>query len=452
VIVTVETLTPVQGPARIGQATAVEQSRAVAEVAAAVQVAQACPRDLGYAVDEMRRSCQQARLAERAFFRYSRGDGPVTGPSIHLARELARCWGNVQYGVHELRRDDEHGQSEMQAWAWDVQTNSRASTTFIVPHARDTRRGRRELTDLRDIYENNANNAARRLREMILGLLPQWYVEEAKDLCTGTIERGGGKPLAQRVADSLKAFAELGITQDRIERKIGHPSSAWTPQDLATLSVVYTSIKRGEVRIEDEFDLSAVSVADVTPAAAPAPSPAEQAVQPERGGGLVDPDVVVHQPIDERQWRAINERFREMGVNGTGQARARLVILWAIVDRPELAKGSDLTAAEAQLVLDNLAGDAGIKLVVDVLTKDGAPAHLIPATAPQSDEEPDPAEPTAGDVARAELEQMADEMVAGDRPDPGATSADDVDPIVEAGFSSDQPTGEWPAEEPEGWR
>jgi hypothetical protein len=75
----------------------------------------------------MRESCSQKGLAERAFFRYSRGGSQITGPSVHLARELARCFGNVQYGIAELRRDDEHGESEMQAFAWDVQTNTRAT-------------------------------------------------------------------------------------------------------------------------------------------------------------------------------------------------------------------------------------------------------------------------------------------------------------------------------------
>ena len=67
-------------PSRIGQATAVEQSRAIAEVHAAIVVAQQCPRDVQQAIRDMRDSCRQKALAERAFFRYSRGDGPVTGP------------------------------------------------------------------------------------------------------------------------------------------------------------------------------------------------------------------------------------------------------------------------------------------------------------------------------------------------------------------------------------
>ena len=246
-------------PARIGQGTAVEQSRAAAEVQAAVVVAQQCPRNIQQAVAQMRESCNQMFLAERAFYRYPKGGQTITGASVHLARELARCWGNVQYGLIEMRRDDDYGQSEMQAFAWDVQTNSRNSSTFIVPHRRDTKNGPQAVTDMRDIYELNTNNGARRVREAIFAILPPWFVEEAKELCNATLRNGGGKPLAQRVADAIKTFEGIGITADRIENRLERPSGKWTEHDVAQLIVIYKSIQRGEVTAEDEFPAPRVS-------------------------------------------------------------------------------------------------------------------------------------------------------------------------------------------------
>ncbi|MGY1579198.1 hypothetical protein [Streptomyces sp. MN13] len=259
-------------PARIGQGTAVEQSRAAAEVQAAVVVAQQCPRNIQAAVAEMRESCKQQGLAERAFFRYSRGGSTVTGASVHLARELARVWGNVQYGLVEMRRDDEYGQSEMQAFAWDVQTNSRNSSTFIVPHRRDTKSGTKQLTDMRDIYENNANNGARRVREAIFAILPPWFVEEAKELCNQTLRDGGGKPLAQRIADAIKAFEGLGVTADRIEARFERESGKWTEHDVAQLLVIFKSIQRGEVTAEEEFPAPRVSTDELTGGTTPKPA------------------------------------------------------------------------------------------------------------------------------------------------------------------------------------
>jgi hypothetical protein len=260
----IERMTPAAAPARVGQGTAVEQSRAVAEVQAAIVVAQQCPRDINAAIAEMRQSCTQMYLAERAQFRFPRAGSTVSGPSVHLARELARCWGNIQYGLVEMRRDDEFGESEMQAFAWDVQKNSRTSSTFIVPHKRDQKGGPKQLTDMRDIYENNANNGARRVREAIFAILPPWFVEEAKELCAKTIRDGGGKPLNIRVADAIKAFEGIGVTADRIETKLTRPSGKWTEHDVAQLLVIFQSVQRGEVTVDEEFPEPRVTVDEIT--------------------------------------------------------------------------------------------------------------------------------------------------------------------------------------------
>lgn len=251
-------------PARIGQGTVVEQSRAVAEVQAAIVVAQNCPRNSRAAIEAARDSCGRKALADRAFFRFARAGQNITGPTVHLARELARCWGNVQYGITELRRDDEYGQSEMQAWAWDVQTNTRVSSTFIVPHRRDTRSGATTLTDQRDIYENNANNAARRLREAIFDILPPWFTEEAIEVCNRTLEHGEGVPLPTRIANLLKHYALIGVTEGQLESKMGRPSGEWTPFDVSQLGVIFQSIKRGETTREEEFPEERTSASEIT--------------------------------------------------------------------------------------------------------------------------------------------------------------------------------------------
>jgi len=253
---------PVALPSRVGQGTAVEQSRAVAQVQAAVLVAMQYPRSVPGALAEMRESCKIQRLAEKAFFRFPRGGKQVTGPSIHLARELARCWGNIDYGLSELLRDDEHGQSEMHAHAWDLERNTRTASTFIVPHRRTGANSER-LFDMRDIYENNANNGARRVREAIFAVLPKWFSDEAQDLCMETLKNGGGIPLARRIANCIEQFEEGGVALDQLERKIGAPSGKWTAVDLAQLAVILGSLKRGEVRVQDEFEARRVTAAEI---------------------------------------------------------------------------------------------------------------------------------------------------------------------------------------------
>ncbi|MEU9597183.1 hypothetical protein AB0E06_10260 [Streptomyces sp. NPDC048109] len=254
-------------PAFIGQGTAVEQSRAVAEVQAAVIVARQFPRNEAQTIAKMRTGFAQHSLAVRSFFRFRRGTSNVSGETIQFAKELARCWTNIHYGVHELRRDDAAGESEMQAWAWDLETNERASTTFIVPHTRWTKTdGGTRLEDPRDVYENNSNNGARRLREMIFSVLPDWFREQAKTIATNTLEKGqGDKPLAQRTADCIAHFEGLGVTVEQLEEnRSGRPSGKWTNLDLGQLSIISESIRRGETTIEEEFPQQRVTAAEIT--------------------------------------------------------------------------------------------------------------------------------------------------------------------------------------------
>ena len=235
------------------QATTIEQSRAVAEVQGALTVAQQRPRDIIRAMNAALETCKTIEMAERAFFKFPRGGKSITGPTIHLAVELARCWGNIKYGIAELDRDDHDGRSEMLAIAWDLETNTQSTMTFIAPHKRDKRGGAEVLSDLRDIYENNANMGARRLRECIFRILPPSLIERAKSQCMATLKDGGGRPLVERLANMIQAYEKIGVARDRIEQKSGMSVNKMTELDVANLQVSWQSINRGEISAEQEF-------------------------------------------------------------------------------------------------------------------------------------------------------------------------------------------------------
>lgn len=261
-------------PDRIGQFTAVEQSRAVAEVHAAILIARENPRRTQDSLRAMRISCAILSLAERAFFRFPRAKQTITGESVYLARELARCWGNIQWGVMELSRDDQYGQSEMMAYAWDLESNARPVSVFIVPHRRDLREGKTEtLSAMRDIYENNANAGARRVRECIFSVLPIWYVDEAKELCRATLKKeSSDKPLPQRIADAIAGYRTIGVREEQIETKLGRSSNRWDADDLDQLGIIWRSIQRREISRDDEFPpIATVTAAEIAAAAAQTP-------------------------------------------------------------------------------------------------------------------------------------------------------------------------------------
>lgn len=264
-------------PRPASQGTAIEQTRAAAEVAAAVSVARNFPRSPSAASEAMRELCSRLAVAQKAFYEVpNRG----AGMSVHIARELARIWGNLDYGVRELGRNDGDGVSEMQVWAWDVEQNVRSTRSFIQPHAKSLTGGRRkDLTDLNDIYLNNQNTGARAVRECIFTVLPGWFLADAEAMLRQTLENGDGKPIAQRQTDTAAAFAKIGVTQKRLEERLGKPLTRWESSDIASLYRVYSSIAQDGIPAAEFFPEAAVTVAALpaTPADPMERTPEEQA-------------------------------------------------------------------------------------------------------------------------------------------------------------------------------
>lgn len=256
-------------PGSMSQATTIESSRAVAEVLAAVEIALRRPRDLSRVDAEMRRACAEPVLADHAFWSFPRGNNTLTGESIHLARALARCWTNLNYGIKELARNDERGESEMLAFAWDLEANIYVSNSFLVPHKRDREKGITPglLTSMRDIYENNTNQGARRVRECIFAVLPEAFVAAAAERCRAAI-RPTARELGPKTATLVADFGRGGITEQQLETKLDKPRSSWTADDYAELSVLFSSLRRKEISKEEAFPTPRVTTAEIEAASA----------------------------------------------------------------------------------------------------------------------------------------------------------------------------------------
>ena len=175
----------------------------------------------------------------------------MTGPSIRLAEAIAQQWGNMQFGIRELSSNSK--QSEVQAFAWDVETNVRREVTFTVPHIRYTKSGGKKLEDPRDIYEMVANQGARRLRACILAVIPGDVVEAAVQQCGATLasQEYASKEGIKKMIDTFKT--RFGVTQDQIEEFFGCRAEAINGPQIVRLRGIYSSLKDGMSVPEDWF-------------------------------------------------------------------------------------------------------------------------------------------------------------------------------------------------------
>lgn len=230
---------------------AIEASRAVAEAQGKLIIAKRFPRDEVEAYNKAMQVCKLPTMAEKAFYSFPRGGQTVEGPTIRFAEELARCWGNIDYGIKELSQDK--GKSEMQAYAWDLETNAQSVQNFTNPHIREVNGKMRTLTSQRDIYENNANMATRRLRSRILAILPAWFVEDAIAECKKTIAGQNDIPLIERVKKMVVQFAKFGVTQEQIETRLKRKVNTMTVEDFTEYLGIYNAIKNGESKVSEWF-------------------------------------------------------------------------------------------------------------------------------------------------------------------------------------------------------
>lgn len=236
---------------------AIEASRAIAEAQGKLVIAKRFPRDEVQAYAKAIEACQRPTMAEKAFYSFPRGGQTVEGPTIRFAEELARCWGNIDYGIKELSQDN--GKSEMQAYAWDLETNAQSVQNFTNPHQREQGKKMVTLTSQRDIYENNANMATRRLRSRILAILPSWFVEDCIDECKKTVAGNNELPLVDRVKKMVVQFAKFGVTQEQIEKRLKKKVDTMTSDDFVEYVGIYNAIKNKESKISEWFEAETVA-------------------------------------------------------------------------------------------------------------------------------------------------------------------------------------------------
>lgn len=229
----------------------VASQREIAQVQGQILMARKFPRDVIAAIDRVKNACMRQGLAEVALYEYSRGGTPVVGPSIRMAEAIAQAWGNIRFGIREL--EQRPGESTVEAFAWDVETNTEQTKVFQVPHVRHTKKGQYALDDPRDVYEMVANQGARRLRACILGIIPGDVIETAVQQVKETLE-SKVNVTPEKIASMLAALAEFGVTRTQVEKRIQRRVDTITPAQMLGVGRIVNSLRDGMSSAADWFE------------------------------------------------------------------------------------------------------------------------------------------------------------------------------------------------------
>lgn len=241
-------------------------TKEVAEVQAQMQIARSNPRNQIQAMDRVLNAFTRPGLAEAGVYEYSRGGTQITGLSIRAAEALAQNWGNIRTGIKELTR--QNGVSEVQSYAWDMETGFYEERTFHIRHWRDTKQGGYALKDERDIYELIANMGARRQRACILAVIPG-DVKEAAERQIHTTMKANVEITPESIKKMVDYFAEtFGVSQQMIEARIQRRIESIMPAQMLQLKRIAQSLKDGMGTVGDFFEVDEAAPATGTQAAA----------------------------------------------------------------------------------------------------------------------------------------------------------------------------------------
>lgn len=259
-------------------AVSIESERAIADAQGALIIAKRFPRNINAALEQFLVSCANQSFAGSAFYSMPRGGQTISGPSIRFAEEAARCMTNIEFGIRELSREE--GRSEVEAFCWDKETNTKSVHQFSVRHVIDLSGGKsKDAKSERDIDDLVSNKGGRRLRARILAIIPKWFQDEGIEMCRKTLAGQSSEPLPVRIRKMMKAFSSFGVTEKMLTTYMEKPLDQVTLDELIDLTGVYNALRDG-AKPSEYF--GAAPAVEPLPTPTPAQTPAANQNEPQQ--------------------------------------------------------------------------------------------------------------------------------------------------------------------------
>lgn len=241
-------------------------AREQADIQSALIVAKRFPRNEDEAFAKLLKASKRSSFAANARYAFPRGGATVTGPSVNLAREAARMWGNIRYGINVLPSSDDA--YHIEAWALDVETNTRTSAQDRFAKKIYRKRGGWQKTeDERDLRELLNRRGALAVRNCLLQLLPRDLIEDALSACAETDRKAAQGDLKKDPTTVRRgligAFGEFGVTVEMLETFLGHSMEELNAEEVTNLRGVYKSMRDGNSKRGDHFKLPGESTPDL---------------------------------------------------------------------------------------------------------------------------------------------------------------------------------------------
>jgi len=237
-------------------AIAERQMAVMQEIQGAMVMAKKFPRDERQVFSDVVSDMGRKTMALSATYKYKRGGTEIKGPSVKLARAIARRWGNLRWGTEVIGDDGEH--VTIESFAWDVQDHNKKTmqdrfsklVQRKVTDANGEQITKWVVPDERDLRELINRRAAINERNCMLQIFPADLVEVAMTAARNTVENQIDDPKKEEKRLVLE-FRKLGVSAKQLNDYVG--SETWGIQDIADLQEVLTSIQEGNSSRDEYF-------------------------------------------------------------------------------------------------------------------------------------------------------------------------------------------------------
>lgn len=226
----------------------------VSQLESQISAAQRFPRNVGKSFSEaLQIATSDEEVAQSCL--YSRPVGKddhgkqiyAEGMSIRLAEIVFSCWGNIELGARIIGTDEKTVTA--QGIARDLEKNITASSEVVESIL--TKYGKRYSESQIIVTQKAAMAKAR--RDAIFQIIPRALCKQILDACKN-YSVGKVQDISRRRSSAIEWASKIGVSKERLFAAIGvNSGEEINSEHLITLTGLKTSIKDGEIDVEEAF-------------------------------------------------------------------------------------------------------------------------------------------------------------------------------------------------------
>lgn len=227
-----------------------------------LSVARRYPRDIQRSIDNaIVMATMSMETAQSCGYALIKEGKPIVGPSVHLARIIASCWGNIRTDAKVVQTTDK--QIISRGTCWDLETN--VSSSFDISRSIIGKTGKRFSNDVITATGNATNSIA--YRNAVFAVVPRAVVDQvyqaALNMITGDLSDEG--KLKKKRAEVLNIFkSNYKIKEQEVLNLCGRQElDQINTSEIALLLGILQSLKDGDTTVNDLIPPKEVTKEDI---------------------------------------------------------------------------------------------------------------------------------------------------------------------------------------------